>query len=641
MQLPPIATVRRDVPVGFSGAPDEKQEDGDDLALDDLETKQIAYPDGPICIYDPHVYLYYEPTAEQASEFNVIFNVASEVSNPFPKQDTSENREETGLGCSSVDVKPFVESQHSNASSQTTPKVNGAASGRAQPEYIHVPWEHNTDIVPDLYGLVKVIDERVQQGKKVLIHCQCGVSRSASLIVAYGLYKNPSITVQEAYDAVKRRSKWIGPNMSLIMQLQEFRSELFKKSAGMPSRHGHKNSKTRTAFNLASGDSKHSDRPEGQSSADGPHSAPLPEDAPKTESVPELKLLNGSITPGPSSAPSGYRWPSNDDDTLKVPSQPERIERAHSVPHVPATAHDAASSIDQIAKADTPANSESSSRRPAKLFLPESHLSRFQRANPLFSNMRSPRGIQFAMAPAKPPPLDDTFGLTSPRNVGVNGAVNEPVAKAVGFAPLQPSEPPTAAIISPRSEEFAMTSVKPPPQDDGLGLTSPRTTTFATQLPQRFVPASSKANALSALYPSQLNKTSNPTSEAGDRAKLRSRLGMSTSSSYDMRSEFVLAAKARELTPMPPPPIQEREDIRMSNDDLDGALMSPRATEFTKNPLHKALGMDDDSTTHLTAAGVNAGENSAHSPAAVSPKDPRSPPQKGVSPIIRNIFDVL
>ncbi|TKA63608.1 hypothetical protein B0A49_10196, partial [Cryomyces minteri] len=54
--------------------------------------------------------------------------------------------------------------------------------------------------------------------------------RSASLIVAYGLYKNPGMSVQEAYDSVKKRSKWIGPNMNLIMQLQEFRSNLLKSS---------------------------------------------------------------------------------------------------------------------------------------------------------------------------------------------------------------------------------------------------------------------------------------------------------------------------------------------------------------------------------------------------------------------------
>ncbi|KAF2092079.1 DSPc-domain-containing protein, partial [Saccharata proteae CBS 121410] len=159
------------------------------------EEKLAAYPHGPICIYESGVYLYFEPTAEQASHYDVILNVASEVLNPFkPAPETA------------ADAK------------RTT----------SAPEYIHIPWEHNTDIVPDLYRLVRVIDDRVQKGKRVLVHCQCGVSRSASLIVAYGLYKNPGISVQEAYDAVKKRSKWIGPNMNLIMQLQEFRSGLLR-----------------------------------------------------------------------------------------------------------------------------------------------------------------------------------------------------------------------------------------------------------------------------------------------------------------------------------------------------------------------------------------------------------------------------
>ncbi|KAF1816325.1 DSPc-domain-containing protein, partial [Eremomyces bilateralis CBS 781.70] len=153
------------------------------------EEKPESYPNGPICIYESGVDLFLEPTAEVAGQYDVVLNVASEVKNPFDA-----------------------------AQPEPTQKL----------EYIHIPWEHNTDIVPDLYRLVRVIDARVQARKRVLIHCQCGVSRSASLIVAYGLYKNPHLSVQEAYDAVKKRSKWIGPNMNLIMQLQEFRSGLLK-----------------------------------------------------------------------------------------------------------------------------------------------------------------------------------------------------------------------------------------------------------------------------------------------------------------------------------------------------------------------------------------------------------------------------
>ncbi|KAF1823562.1 DSPc-domain-containing protein, partial [Dissoconium aciculare CBS 342.82] len=152
------------------------------------EEKPEAYPNGPICIYEPNVYLYLEPTAAQASTFDVILNVASEVRNPF--------------------------------------KYVATLAEEKQPEYIHIPWEHNSDIVPELLGLCKMMDEKVNEGKRVLVHCQCGVSRSASLVVAYGLYKAPQLSVQEAYDFVKSRSKWIGPNMNLIMQLQEFRSSL-------------------------------------------------------------------------------------------------------------------------------------------------------------------------------------------------------------------------------------------------------------------------------------------------------------------------------------------------------------------------------------------------------------------------------
>ncbi|KAM0802220.1 dual specificity phosphatase, partial [Usnea florida] len=159
------------------------------------EVKSPAYPQGPVCIYDPHVYLYLEPSHVEALEFDVILNVAREVLNPFLAEDAS-----------------------------------GTAPGtpRAQPEYIHVPWDHNTNVVDDLLRLCELIDDRVRLNKKVLVHCQCGVSRSASLVVAYGLYKNPQLTVQEAYDAVKFRSRWIGPNMNLIYQLSEFKTKLAK-----------------------------------------------------------------------------------------------------------------------------------------------------------------------------------------------------------------------------------------------------------------------------------------------------------------------------------------------------------------------------------------------------------------------------
>lgn len=328
MQLPLLRPTNPDVRA-LSEVPYEMEEEEDQEPNFDIpqsrEEKPAAYPNGPIQIYPEGVFLYFEPTAEQACTFDVIVNVASEVKNPFtaPAAESQKDIDARRLDGPPAENPDFASIMNRNSSSDqqhsspTTPKatpvldtvhpseyvINGKT--HKTPDYIHMLWEHNTDIVSDLYRLVKTMDERVQQGKRVLVHCQCGVSRSASLIVAYGLYKNPGMSVQEAYDIVKKRSKWIGPNMNLIMQLQEFRNGLLKanenrsfnpgfgrRSAGLP-----------TGVSMATNRHSPFDRnaPTGPRT---PRTAPLP---PETD----MNLQRAStgnmmaISPGPLSAPSG------------------------------------------------------------------------------------------------------------------------------------------------------------------------------------------------------------------------------------------------------------------------------------------------------------------------------------------------
>ncbi|KAI9803623.1 MAG: hypothetical protein M1833_000535 [Piccolia ochrophora] len=320
------------------------------------EAKSPAYPSGPLCIYDPHVYLYLEPTDEEASNFDVILNVAREVKNPFAMkgdlcQDTSSVTSEVSSLAIQSPIVPEPDTATSLSSFETayeslpsadaaTPTTPKAISARPQPEYIHVLWDHNTNIVDDLMHLVELIDERVRQGKKVLIHCQCGVSRSASLVVAYGLYKNPSLTVQEAYDAVKRRSKWIGPNMSLIYQLSEFRTLLVKKHGiAQPNYRSWRGSGSKLGL-LNSGRANTvptggSPRPSlsvnsSDIAREPPQTAPLPDDRDRTpitssplndESPPLLGLgerMTGIVSPGPSSAPSGLAWIPRGGDSVET-----------------------------------------------------------------------------------------------------------------------------------------------------------------------------------------------------------------------------------------------------------------------------------------------------------------------------------
>ncbi|KAG5362541.1 Tyrosine-protein phosphatase MSG5 [Yarrowia sp. C11] len=156
-----------------------------------------AYPDGPLLIYPNNVYLYSEPSVELARTFDVVINVAKEIDNPFTEE-------------------PY------------------ASDGQPNPEYVYVPWGHNSKFLPDLPYLTQLIEDRSSAGKRVLVHCQCGVSRSASLLIAY-IMKKQHLDLNAAYDWVKYRSPEIGPNMTLIFQLMDWHKHLLGEKDALES----------------------------------------------------------------------------------------------------------------------------------------------------------------------------------------------------------------------------------------------------------------------------------------------------------------------------------------------------------------------------------------------------------------------
>jgi tyrosine-protein phosphatase MSG5 len=199
-----------------------------------------SYPNGPILMHEPSVHLYLEPKREEAMEFDVVINVAREVKNPFKEIDVQDAKESPAMVTSeSKTMTPepwsatpdtaasmasfqtaFEVQPSSTESSPTTPK---ASPKLKMPEYIHVPWDHNTDVKDELWDLCQTIESRVKQGKKVLVHCQQGASRSATLIVAYGMYINQDLSANEAYARAQAKSRWVNPNMSLLFSLNDFK----------------------------------------------------------------------------------------------------------------------------------------------------------------------------------------------------------------------------------------------------------------------------------------------------------------------------------------------------------------------------------------------------------------------------------
>lgn len=68
-------------------------------------------------------------------------------------------------------------------------------------------------------------EEAHQAGKGLLIHCQAGVSRSATIVIAY-LMKHTWMTMTDAYKFVKMRRPIISPNLNFMGQLLEFEEDL-------------------------------------------------------------------------------------------------------------------------------------------------------------------------------------------------------------------------------------------------------------------------------------------------------------------------------------------------------------------------------------------------------------------------------
>ncbi|EIN13549.1 hypothetical protein PUNSTDRAFT_59759 [Punctularia strigosozonata HHB-11173 SS5] len=192
------------------------------------------YADGPIQIL-PGIWLGSEDNAKDYAGLiqrgiKAILNVAKEVASPFD-------------AASAQPIRPFAstpnlsETMDTSRSTYYPPHV---PTGRPGMHYLKLHWSHGqSDLIQQGFpAAMQFVDQALERNEGVLIHCQCGISRSATIVIALVMRaaatSSPHVSPEvwelkgyhAAYEFVKNKSKHVGPNMSLIYQLLDYERTL-------------------------------------------------------------------------------------------------------------------------------------------------------------------------------------------------------------------------------------------------------------------------------------------------------------------------------------------------------------------------------------------------------------------------------
>ncbi|KAF9930189.1 Dual specificity protein phosphatase 10 [Linnemannia zychae] len=180
------------------------------------------YTSEPVCVL-PHLFLGAEHNATDIKVLSrlgitAVLNVAVEIAQQEQQQEQQQQQQQQQL------LHPTSRKTTISGGDRI---VFDPISGSSI-HYKSLSWTHHQRNLKSEFPIAfDFIEEAKAKGGKVLVHCQLGVSRSASLVIAY-VMKTLQMGLTDAYELVKARSAVISPNMSLMYQLSEFEKSLNK-----------------------------------------------------------------------------------------------------------------------------------------------------------------------------------------------------------------------------------------------------------------------------------------------------------------------------------------------------------------------------------------------------------------------------
>ncbi|CAG8595694.1 5153_t:CDS:1 [Paraglomus brasilianum] len=109
----------------------------------------------------------------------------------------------------------------------TRPLVDSRSPSFLPPKYlkIRIADMPSARISEHFDGCIKFIESAKENGGRVLVHCQAGVSRSTSIVIAF-LMHSQRISYEQAFCIVKQKRQVVKPNAGFVRQLREFEVSL-------------------------------------------------------------------------------------------------------------------------------------------------------------------------------------------------------------------------------------------------------------------------------------------------------------------------------------------------------------------------------------------------------------------------------
>eukprot|EP00929_Paragymnodinium_shiwhaense_P003067 TRINITY_DN103473_c0_g1_i1.p1 TRINITY_DN103473_c0_g1~~TRINITY_DN103473_c0_g1_i1.p1 ORF type:complete len:278 (-),score=60.83 TRINITY_DN103473_c0_g1_i1:97-930(-) len=106
-----------------------------------------------------------------------------------------------------------------------TPEIDCSSLERARYLRIAVDDDASASLLDELDAACDFIAEGLGSGENVLVHCWAGVSRSASIVLAYAI-RDLGLSFQDALEAV-RSDRWcVCPNPGFVLQLQSWEAKV-------------------------------------------------------------------------------------------------------------------------------------------------------------------------------------------------------------------------------------------------------------------------------------------------------------------------------------------------------------------------------------------------------------------------------